>query len=193
MSRGIHVETSVLMSRLQISFPAASSSLAGQQHADMEGGILQLTASSSYSNWWESCLLLEIYLILTQKNTIGSQLDLLHFLGEIDTALVIRRRRCFPRYAKKKSLVSPTFTFRNINFITFKTYTWTWIPIRQSSCYTSASQINCTQTPPIFHTYLKETFLNFMGSSVLKSISVHKYHRHNIKTQHKYESRRPFN
>lgn len=132
MSRGIHVETSVLMSRLQISFPAASSSLAGQQHADTEGGILQLTASSSYSNWWESCLLLEIYLILTRKNTIGSQLDLLHFLREIDTALVTQRRRCFPRYAKKKkkSSVSPTFTFRNINFITFKTYTWTWIPIK---------------------------------------------------------------
>jgi len=58
VSRGIHVKTSVLLSRLQSSFPAASSSLAGQQRADAEGGILQLTATSSYSNCWESCLLL---------------------------------------------------------------------------------------------------------------------------------------
>lgn len=35
--RGIHVKTSVVMSQLQISFPAASSSLSGQQHADREG------------------------------------------------------------------------------------------------------------------------------------------------------------
>lgn len=64
---------------------------------------------------------------------------------------------------------------------------------RQSSCYTSASQINCTQTHTIFHTYLKVQFLSFMGSSLLKTILVHKYHWPNIKTQHKHESRRLFN
>lgn len=65
--------------------------------------------------------------------------------------------------------------------------------LRQSSCYTSASQINCTQTHTIFHTYLKVAYLSFMGSSVLKTLLVRKYHRLNIKTQCKYEPRRSFN
>lgn len=32
-----------------------------------------------------------------------------------------------------------------------------------------------------------------MDSSVLKSTLVRKYHKHNIKTQYKYETKRPFN
>lgn len=46
---------------------------------------------------------------------------------------------------------------------------------RQGKAAVILLQIRLTAHNPskVFHTYLKETFLNFMGSSVLKNISEH--------------------
>lgn len=191
ISKGIQVKISGLMSQQQISFPAAASSLVGQQCTDREGGILQLmqpvpTAIGEKVAYY----LPEIFLILIQNNT-----NWIYYFSRAGTALVTCRR-CFLTCAKESK---PNFQLPWL----LHSGTLISLPLkhrhrhesllRQSSCYTSASQINCTQTHTIFHTYLKVAHLSFMGSSVLKTISVHKYHRLNIKTQHKYESRRSFN
>lgn len=133
MSRGIHVKPSVLMSQLQISFPAAFSSLLPnnvQVQREEFCSSLQLVPTAIGEK--VAYCLLEICLILTRKNTIGSQLDLLCFLRETYTTL-FTCRRCFLRYAKKKKIKIfsfSNFTFRNINFITLKTHKRTRIPIK---------------------------------------------------------------
>lgn len=133
----------------------------------------------------------EIFLILTQKNT-----SWIYYFSRTGTALVTCRR-CFLTYAKKPKPKPNLHLFWLLHSETLIS-----LPLkhrhrheslsRQSSCYTSASQMNCTQTHTIFHTYLKVAYLSFMDSSVRKTILVHKYQRLNIKTQHKYESKRPF-
>lgn len=179
------------MSRLQTSFPAAASSLAGQQCTDTEGGILQLMQPAPTEIGEKVAHYLpEIFLILIQNNT-----NWIYYFSRTGTALVTCRR-FFLIYAKKTKTKPSAFWLLHSG-------TLISLPLkqrhrheslsRQSSCYTSASQMNCTQTHTIFHTYLKAAYISFVGSSVLKIISVHKYHRLNIKTQYKYESRRPSN
>lgn len=173
-------------------FSSSSILTSCQQCTDTEGGVLQLllpvpTETGEKVAYYSP----EIFLILTHNNT-----NWIYYFSRTGTALVTCRR-FFLTYAKKnqnQTFSFLTFTLRNINFT---------IPLkhrhrheslsRQSSCYTSASQMNCTQTHTIFHTYLKVAYISFVGSSVLKPISVHKFHRFNIKTQYKYESGRPFN